>query len=161
MHATPVESRLTQPQALPGRAMNLINGKWVDAKQRSKSFDPATGEEIGTYADATREDVVTAIDAADRAFRLTDWKDNRRLRAKVLNQLADRFEARRDDLIRILSLKNGKIHFELVRRGPVEQSAELESRLGERQQAVRTRSEDRFRVSGSSLRLLIAFISKK
>src|SRR5262249_40965337 len=43
-------------------------------------------------------------------FRITDWKENRKLRAKALNQLADRFEARREDLIRILSLENGKVY---------------------------------------------------
>jgi betaine-aldehyde dehydrogenase len=59
-----------------------------------------------------RKNAAAASEAADRAFRLTDWKDNRRLRAKVLNQIADRFEARRDDLIRILSLEDGKVHDE-------------------------------------------------
>jgi acyl-CoA reductase-like NAD-dependent aldehyde dehydrogenase len=112
MHATQVESRLTELQPLPGRALNWVDGKWVDAKQRSKSFDPATGEEIGTYADASHENAAAAIEAADGAFRLTDWKDNRKLRAKVLNQIADRFDARRDDLIRILSLENGKVRDE-------------------------------------------------
>jgi acyl-CoA reductase-like NAD-dependent aldehyde dehydrogenase len=58
---------------------------------------PATGVEIGTYADAIREDAAAAIEASDRAFRLTDWKDNRKLRAQVLNQTAGLFEARRDD----------------------------------------------------------------
>jgi betaine-aldehyde dehydrogenase len=112
MHATSAKSSPIEPLVLPGRALNWVDGKWIDAKQRTKSFDPALGTEIGTYADASREDVAAAIDAADRAFRLTDWKDNRRLRAKVLNQIADRFEARRDDLIRILSLENGKVHAE-------------------------------------------------
>jgi betaine-aldehyde dehydrogenase len=112
MHATAVDRGLAKSLVLPGMALNWVNGKWIDAKQRTKSFDPATGAEIGTYADASREDAAAAIEAADRAFRLTDWKDNRRLRAKVLNQIADRFEARRDDLIRILSLENGKVHAE-------------------------------------------------
>jgi betaine-aldehyde dehydrogenase len=97
-----------QAPAVPGTALNWINGDWVDADKRSKSFDPATGEEIGTYADASKEDVSSAIQAAVTAFKATDWKDNRALRARVLNQLADRFEARRDELIRILSLENGK-----------------------------------------------------
>lgn len=86
MDATAVGSRLRESRALPGRALNWVDGKWMDAKQRAKSFDPATGEEVGTYADASREDAAAAIEAADRAFRMTDWKDNRKLRAKVLNQ---------------------------------------------------------------------------
>jgi betaine-aldehyde dehydrogenase len=112
MHATAVDKGLGKSMVLPGTALNWVGGNWVDAKQRTKSFDPATGAEIGTYADASREDAAAAIEAADRAFRFADWKDNRRLRAKVLNQIADRFEARRDDLIRILSLENGKVHAE-------------------------------------------------
>ena len=47
--------------------------------------------------------------SARQAFIYTDWKDNRRLRAKVINEMADRFEARTDDLVRILTLENGKI----------------------------------------------------
>ncbi|HEV3277026.1 MAG TPA: aldehyde dehydrogenase family protein [Terriglobia bacterium] len=97
---------------MPGTALNWIDGDWVDADKRSKSFDPATGEEIGTYADASKEDVSSAIQAAVTAFKATDWKDNRALRARVLNQLADRFEARRDELMRILSLENGKVNAE-------------------------------------------------
>lgn len=106
------ERRSRISPTLPGTALNWVDGKWIDAKQRTKSFDPATGAEIGTYADASREDAAAAIEAADRAFRLTDWKDNRRLRAKVLNQIADRFEARLEELIRVLSLENGKVRDE-------------------------------------------------
>jgi hypothetical protein len=47
-----------------------------------------------------------------RAFESTDWKDNRQLRAKVLNQIADHFEARTPELIQILSLDNGKVQDE-------------------------------------------------
>ncbi len=50
-----------------------------------------------------------AIRAAGDAFQRSSWKDNRQLRAKALNQIADRFEARRQDLIEILSLENGKV----------------------------------------------------
>jgi betaine-aldehyde dehydrogenase len=102
----------TQKPTLPGTALNWIGGEWIDAKQRTKSFDPATGEEIGSYADASRDDVQAAISIALRAFRTSDWKDNRRLRSRVLNQIAERFEARRDDLIDILSLENGKVKAE-------------------------------------------------
>jgi betaine-aldehyde dehydrogenase len=97
---------------LPGAALNWIDGEWVNANKTTDSFDPATDERIGTYADASREDAAAAIAAAVRTFRDSDWKENRQLRAKVLNQIADRFEARRDDLIRILSLENGKVNAE-------------------------------------------------
>ncbi len=92
-----------------GIAKNWIDGEWLDAAKHTDSMNPATGEVIGSYADAGREDAVKAVAAAVKAFRDTDWKDNRKLRARVLNQMADRFEARRDELVEILSLENGKV----------------------------------------------------
>jgi betaine-aldehyde dehydrogenase len=93
-------------------AMNLINGQWVDSRVRTHSQDPATSRQIGTYADASLGDAQDATAAAVNAFQATGWKDDRALRAKVLNLLADRFEARATELIAILSLENGKIRDE-------------------------------------------------
>lgn len=93
-------------------ALNWINGEWVDSEQHTESINPATGEVIGTYADGGREEAIQSTKAAVRAFRELDWKDNRALRSRVLNQIADCFEARREDLIDILSLENGKIRAE-------------------------------------------------
>jgi betaine-aldehyde dehydrogenase len=98
--------------SLPGNALNWTGGAWIDAKQRTKSFDPATGDEIVSYADASRDDMQSAIDIAVRAFQTTDWRENRRLRSKVVNQIAGRFEARRGELIGIPSFENGKVRAE-------------------------------------------------
>jgi betaine-aldehyde dehydrogenase len=95
-----------------GSAKNWIGGEWIDASRRTKSFDPATGQSIGDYADASLEDAKRATLAAVSAFEKTDWRDNRRLRACVLNQIADRFEARTSELIEIVSLENGKVNVE-------------------------------------------------
>ena len=95
-----------------GLAKNWIGGQWKDADRRSESFDPATGKSIGSYADASLEDAQSATAAAVKAFAETAWKAKRRLRAKVLNQIADRFEARAEELIEILSLENGKVRDE-------------------------------------------------
>jgi acyl-CoA reductase-like NAD-dependent aldehyde dehydrogenase len=38
------------------------------------------------------------------------------LRAKVLNEMADRFQEHTDDLIEILSLENGKVKGEVAHR---------------------------------------------
>jgi betaine-aldehyde dehydrogenase len=92
--------------------MNWIDGDWVDSAKHTDSFDPATGDRIGSYADASHADVERAVQAAVKAFESSGWKDNRSLRSKVLHQLADHFEARREDLIRILSLENGKVRNE-------------------------------------------------
>ena len=93
-------------------AHHWIDGDWVDSQVRAPSIDPATGETIGTYTEAGEAEANSAITAALRAFRETDWGENRRQRAKVLNDMAERFEARTDDLVKILSLENGKIEAE-------------------------------------------------
>jgi betaine-aldehyde dehydrogenase len=94
------------------RARHWIDGEWVDAKDRQESINPATGETIGTYTEATEGEATRAIGAALKAFRETDWRENRRLRARVLNDMADRFEARAGDLVEILALENGKVKAE-------------------------------------------------
>ncbi|WP_329138526.1 aldehyde dehydrogenase family protein [Streptomyces sp. NBC_01476] len=90
-------------------ALNYIGGKWVDTDDRRPSFDPATGEQIGTFAFADRGHTQAAIDAALRAFAESDWRHDARLRARVLNAMADQVERRSDELIELLALNNGKI----------------------------------------------------
>lgn len=106
------ETKLHDATLHSGSAKSWIAGRWVDSDKRTESFDPATGQPIGTYADASLEDAKAAVQAAVEAFAHTPWKEDRRLRARVLNLLADRFEARSQDLISILSLENGKIRDE-------------------------------------------------
>jgi betaine-aldehyde dehydrogenase len=95
-----------------GVAQNWIDGRWTDSAVQADSFDPATGELIGRYASASRADVERAIQAADQAFRTSPWRADRRLRARVLNAMADRVEQRRQDLIDLLALDNGKVRAE-------------------------------------------------
>lgn len=90
-------------------ARHWIGGDWVDSPKRLTSIDPATGEAIGTYADATEAEALAAIKVARRVFLESDWRGDRRLRAKAINEMADRFEARTDDLVDVLALENGKI----------------------------------------------------
>jgi len=93
-------------------ARHWIDGEWVDSGQPAQSINPANGEVIGTYTEAGEAEAKRAVAAAVRVFRETDWSENRRLRARVLNDMADRFEARSEDLIRILCLENGKVEAE-------------------------------------------------
>jgi betaine-aldehyde dehydrogenase len=90
-------------------ALHWIDGNWVDSDQRSDSINPATGEVIGQYADGGRREAALAVAAALRTFHETDWKDNRALRARALNAMADTFEARTPDLVRLLATENGKV----------------------------------------------------
>jgi acyl-CoA reductase-like NAD-dependent aldehyde dehydrogenase len=93
-------------------ALNWIDGAWTDSPDHDTSIDPATGEVIGTFARAGRAEVERAIAAARHAFLTTSWRTDRRLRARVLNGMADRIEARRDELIDLLALDNGKVKAE-------------------------------------------------
>src|SRR5580658_10432273 len=93
-------------------AQHWIDGEWVDGGERVQSFNPANGEPIGSYTEAGEAEAQRAIAAALRAFRETPWRSDRRLRARALNEMANRFEARTEDLIRVLCLENGKVEAE-------------------------------------------------
>lgn len=93
----------------PGIALHWINGEWVDSSEHGDSVNPATGEIIGHYAQGGVEVAQQAIAAAKRVFKESDWKDNRALRARVLNVMADRFEARAEELVQMTATENGKI----------------------------------------------------
>ena len=83
----------------PGQlnARHWIGGEWIDSKDRLDSINPATGETIGIYANGGEAEATKAIAIAKQAFLDTDWRDDRRLRAKAINEMADRFEARMPD----------------------------------------------------------------
>lgn len=90
-------------------ALNYIGGQWVDGGDHRDTFDPATGEVVGRYAHGSRTDVQSAIDSAQHAFRTSTWAHDRRLRAKVLNAMADAIDENAARLIDLLSTNNGKI----------------------------------------------------
>lgn len=106
--ATATEDRTDTGTTLP-HARHWIGGEWVDSATRHDSFDPATGERIGTYAEADEAVADRAVKAALKAFRESPWRGDRRLRARAINEMADVFAAATDDLIEILSLENGKV----------------------------------------------------
>lgn len=93
-------------------AKNWIGGEWVDSSTRLESINPATGETIGTYADGAADEANRAITIARKAFVESPWRGDRRLRAKALNEMADHFEARTQDLVDMLALENGKVKAE-------------------------------------------------
>lgn len=90
-------------------ALHRIDGSWLDSGEHRDSIDPATGDVIGSYAMGGRKETEWAVDAALRAFRGTDWKDDRSRRARVLNAMAARFEAHAEPLARILATEVGKV----------------------------------------------------
>lgn len=86
-----------------------INGKWQDASDKG-TFDtycPANGEKLSTCAEATKEDVDKAVDAAWDAFE--DWKQVEPIeRQEILLKIADIIDDNAEKLGMIETLDNGK-----------------------------------------------------
>src|SRR5207248_9880139 len=62
---------------------------------------------LGEVADASKEDIHRAIDAARRAFDETDWSTNKELRKRCLLQLHDAIESEKEELREELILEVG------------------------------------------------------
>lgn len=87
----------------------FINGQWKDASDGSvfKTTCPANGELLAECAQATKEDVNEAVEAAWKAFKL--WKKTTiNERAVILNKIADIIDANAEHLAMVESLDNGK-----------------------------------------------------
>src|ERR1700759_3801348 len=86
----------------------MIDGKLVDGQAGTfTNINPATEEALGEVADASKEDMTRAIDAARRAFDETDWSTNKELRTRCLLQLHEAIESEIDELREELILEGG------------------------------------------------------
>ncbi len=93
-------------------ARHWIGGEWVADGERRESVNPATGEVIGYFFDATVETAQSAIVAAKSAFEAGSWRSDGFLRATALSHLADAYEARLGEVVETLCTENGKIRGE-------------------------------------------------
>jgi betaine-aldehyde dehydrogenase len=93
-------------------ARQWIGGAWRTSAATGQSADPATGRVIGTFHDASVEQVQAAIDAAAETFKTTPWRSDPMLRATALHRLADAYTDRLDEVIDRLCLENGKLRYE-------------------------------------------------
>lgn len=98
--------------ALESTAQHWIDGEWTGSSRTSESIDPATGEVIGTYAEADTATGQAAIDAAARAFAEGTWRLDPMVRATALSHLADAYDARGDEVVSTLCQENGKLRHE-------------------------------------------------
>src|ERR1700752_2123312 len=86
----------------------MIDGKLVDGRAGTfTNITPATEEPLGEVADAAKEDMLRAIDAARRAFDETDWSTNKELRKRCLLQLHDAIESEKEEVREELILEVG------------------------------------------------------
>ena len=86
-----------------------INGEWRPASDGGvfTTSNPATGEPLAQCAQATKEDVDTAVAAAWAAFPA--WKAVKREdRADILDKIADRIEENAELLAKVETMDNGK-----------------------------------------------------
>ncbi|WP_439632089.1 aldehyde dehydrogenase family protein [Shinella sp.] len=88
---------------------SYIDGRFCRMGDLAASVNPASGEEIGRFDDGGVRAAEAAIAAARDAFDRSGWRRDRFARASVLDRFASRLEARRDEIIALLSRENGKL----------------------------------------------------
>jgi phenylacetaldehyde dehydrogenase len=92
----------------------FIDGEWVAPLTDAvvSVFDPATGEQVATVADAGTADVDRAVKAARRAFDEGPWRELLpSQREALIWKLADLIDRHAEELAEIESLDNGKTKF--------------------------------------------------
>jgi len=87
----------------------LIDGQWCDASdgRTLPVFNPATGDEIGRVAHASRTDLDRALSAAQAGF--AKWRHVPALeRSRIMRAAASLMRERADDIARVMTLEQGK-----------------------------------------------------
>src|SRR5690348_15874892 len=86
-----------------GREIEAGGGEMLDVR------NPATGDVIARIPNSTAADIDRAMKSACAAFEGKAWGGmNIRARARLINRLADAFEAKLDSLYRLETLNNGR-----------------------------------------------------
>lgn len=103
---------------------NYIDGKWVPAQSGKTiaSYNPATGELIGTVPASDAQDVANAVDSAARAFE--KWrKTPAPRRAEIIHAVADLVRARKQEMGELLTREMGKVLPEAL--GDVQEAVDM------------------------------------
>lgn len=99
-----------------------INGEWADSSGTDtiEVVNPATEEVIGKISSGTEEDVNRAVQAAKEAFpAFSKMSVNDRI--KLLEAIAEEYENRKDDLVKIMTAELG---------APITKSEEIHYQMG-------------------------------
>lgn len=89
----------------------FIDGREVTAGQAEllDVLNPATGELLAQIAHATDDDVDRAVISSTKAFESNEWSSmSNRTRARLINKLADVFEANLDEMFHLETSNNGR-----------------------------------------------------
>jgi acyl-CoA reductase-like NAD-dependent aldehyde dehydrogenase len=89
----------------------FIDGRDVatEANGTLDVLNPANGEVIARIAHATEEEVDRAVASSRRAFESKEWGGlSERARARLVNRIADAFEAHLEELYHLETLNNGR-----------------------------------------------------
>ena len=89
-------------------AQHWIDGDWVESANVAESTNPATGETLGRWYDGGEAEARQAVAAARRAFESSPWSRDRTLRHRALTEMAERFDARAEELGTLVTKENGK-----------------------------------------------------
>ena len=93
----------THGNFIDGREVEAGNGEMLDVR------NPATGDVMARIPNSTAEDIDRAMKSARAAFEGKEWGGMAyRARARLVNKLADAFEAHLDELYRLETLNNGR-----------------------------------------------------
>src|SRR5437762_5748890 len=88
---------------IDGREIEAGSGEMLDVR------NPSTGEVIAQIPNSTTDDIDRAMKSARTAFEGRDWGGmDIRARARLVNRLADAFEANLEQLYRLETLNNGR-----------------------------------------------------
>ena len=87
----------------------FIDGKWrpAEGNRTLPVLNPATEEQIGTVAHASKADLDEALAAAEKGF--AQWKKVSAFeRAKLMRKAADILRSRAEDIARLMTMEQGK-----------------------------------------------------
>jgi len=93
-----------------------IRGLFIDGKEVPASLpdlldviNPATGEMLAQISHASDADVDKAVKSSAKAFGSSEWSSmSNRTRAKLINKLADVFEANLEEIYTLETANNGR-----------------------------------------------------
>jgi len=92
------------------KACNLIDGHWGQSSPAGGvCIDPATGEPVAEFVDASESDGRQAVQAARAAFERSGWAHKPRLRAEVLLAFASNLEQRTPEIAAWIVRTSGKL----------------------------------------------------